>query len=72
MELLDQPRNVTFALGRLVTLSLFATQPVDIPTIMIVLVSLALLWTFKKKLPEPLLVIAAAIVGLILYPLTHA
>jgi chromate transporter len=45
---------------------------VDIPTLMIALVSLALLWTFKKKLPEPLLVIAAAIVGLILYPLTHA
>ncbi|MGB8699529.1 MAG: chromate transporter [Thermosynechococcaceae cyanobacterium] len=45
---------------------------VDIPTVAIALISLALLWTFKKKLPEPLLVLAAAIVGLILYPLTHS
>jgi chromate transporter len=44
---------------------------VDIPTVLIAVVSLALLWTFKKKLPEPLLVIAAAAVGLVLYPLTH-
>ncbi|GFE71996.1 chromate transporter [Chroococcus sp. FPU101] len=44
---------------------------VDLPTITIALVSLALLWQFKKKLPEPLLVLGAALIGLFLYPLTH-
>jgi chromate transporter len=44
---------------------------VDIPTVVIALVSLGLLWQFKKKLPEPLLVLAAAVVGLLVYPLTH-
>jgi chromate transporter len=44
---------------------------VDIPTIAIAIISVALLWKFKKKLPEPLLVLGAAIVGLILYPLVH-
>jgi chromate transporter len=42
---------------------------IDIPTVAIALVSIALLWKFKKKLPEPLLVLGAAIAGLILYPL---
>jgi chromate transporter len=44
---------------------------IDIPTILIALLSLALLWKFKKKLPEPLLVLGAAIVGLVIYPITH-
>jgi chromate transporter len=44
---------------------------VDIPTMIITLVSLGLLWTLKKKLPEPLLIVAAAVAGLILYPMTH-
>jgi chromate transporter len=44
---------------------------VDIPTISIALLSIALLWKFKKNLPEPLLVISAALLGLIIYPLTH-
>lgn len=43
---------------------------VDIPTAIIALVALALLWRFKK-LQEPVLVAAAAVVGLIVYPLTH-
>jgi chromate transporter len=43
----------------------------DIPTVAIALISFALLWHFKKNVPEPLLVIASAIVGLILYPLAH-
>lgn len=43
----------------------------DLPTVLIALLTLALLWKFKKKLPEPLVVLAAAIVGLIIYPLTH-
>jgi len=38
---------------------------------LIALFTLALLWKFKKKLPEPIVVLAAAIVGLIIYPLTH-
>jgi chromate transporter len=44
---------------------------VDIPTVLIALVSLGLLWHFKKKLPEPLLVLGAALLGLMIYPLTH-
>ncbi len=42
---------------------------IDIPTVAIALISIALLWKFKKKLPEPLLVLGAVIAGLILYPL---
>lgn len=44
---------------------------VDLPTVAIALITLALLWKFGKKLPEPLVVLVAAIVGLIVYPLTH-
>jgi chromate transporter len=44
----------------------------DIPTVAIALISFGLLWHFKKKVPEPLLVLVAAAAGLILYPLTHA
>lgn len=44
---------------------------VDAPTIAIAIITLLLLLTFKKKLPEPLLVIASAIIGLIIYPLIH-
>jgi chromate transporter len=39
------------------------------PTVAIAIISIALLWKFKKKLPEPVLVLGAAIAGLILYPL---
>jgi chromate transporter len=45
---------------------------IDIPTALIALVTLALLWYFKKKLPEPIVVLAAALVGLVIYPLTHS
>jgi chromate transporter len=44
---------------------------IDIPTFAIALVSIVLLWKFKKKLPEPVLVLAAALLGLVIYPLTH-
>lgn len=44
----------------------------DIPTLLIGLVTLAALWRFGKKLPEPLLVAIAAIIGLLVYPLMHA
>jgi chromate transporter len=39
---------------------------IDVPTLLIALVTLALLWRFKK-LPEPLIVLLAAIVGLLLH-----
>jgi len=43
----------------------------DIPTFLIGLITLIALWKFGKKLPEPLVVLVAAIAGLILYPLVH-
>ncbi len=45
---------------------------VDVPTVAIALLTLGLLWKFGKKLPEPIVVLVASIVGLIVYPLTHA
>jgi chromate transporter len=45
---------------------------IDIPTALIALITLVLLWYFKKKLPEPIVVLAAALFGLVIYPLTHA
>lgn len=44
---------------------------VDLPTIAIALVTAVLLWKVKK-LPEPLIVAAAATVGLIVYPILKA
>ena len=44
---------------------------IDIPTAFIAGITILLLWKFKK-LPEPIVVIAAAIVGLIIYPLSHS
>src|SRR5262249_11200584 len=43
---------------------------VDVPTALLAVVTLVLLWRFKK-LPEPLLIGAAAVVGLVLYPMTR-
>jgi chromate transporter len=43
---------------------------VDIPTAMLALTTLTLLWRFKK-LPEPLVILAAALIGLVLYPLVR-
>lgn len=43
----------------------------DIPTVLIALSTLVLLWKFKKKLPEPVVVLAAAVFGLVIYPLTR-
>lgn len=42
----------------------------DIPTAAICLITIALLWKFKK-LQEPVIIVAAAVAGLILYPLLH-
>lgn len=44
---------------------------VDIPTILVAAITLALLLIFKKKLPEPLMVLVSAGLGLVVYPLTH-
>jgi chromate transporter len=42
----------------------------DIPTAAICLITIALLWKFKK-LQEPVIIAAAAVAGLVLYPLLH-
>lgn len=44
---------------------------VDVPTLAIGLVTIALLWRFKK-LQEPVIVVAAALVGLVAYSLIHS
>nr|WP_232431318.1 chromate transporter [Cupriavidus sp. UYPR2.512] len=44
---------------------------IDVPTVLLALVTVALLWKFKK-LPEPVIVIGAALVGLAAYPLLHS
>jgi chromate transporter len=40
----------------------------DMPTILIAIISAAVLWKFKK-IPEPVLILVAAVLGLLLYPL---
>lgn len=40
----------------------------DIPTALLAVVTVVLIWKFKK-LPEPVIVAAAALVGLLVYPL---
>jgi len=44
---------------------------VDVPTLAIALVTIALLWRFKR-LQEPVIVTAAALLGLVIYPLIHS
>ncbi|MBB5547594.1 chromate transporter [Paraburkholderia fungorum] len=44
---------------------------VDWPTVVLALVTVLLLWRFKK-LQEPVIVVAAALFGLAIYPLIHA
>ena len=39
---------------------------IDVPTILLALITVALLWKFKK-LPEPVIVAAAAVIGLLVY-----
>jgi chromate transporter len=38
----------------------------DVPTVLVALVSFGVLWRYK--IPEPILVVAAAVVGLIAWP----
>jgi len=42
----------------------------DVPTAAIALISIILLWKFKK-LQEPVIVAAAAVLGLVIYPMLH-
>jgi len=44
---------------------------IDIPTALLAVATIALLWRFKK-LQEPVIIAAAAVAGLVLYPLMHA
>lgn len=44
---------------------------IDIPTVMIAAITLVGLWSLGRKLPEPLVVLMAAGLGVMLYPLTH-
>jgi chromate transporter len=44
---------------------------IDIPTGIVALVTVVVLWRFKK-LQEPVIIAAAAAAGLILYPLMHS
>jgi len=43
---------------------------IDIPTVLLALVTVVLLWKFKK-LPEPVIVAGAALIGIVVYPLVH-
>jgi chromate transporter len=43
---------------------------VDMPTLVLALATIALLWRFKK-IQEPFIIAAAAVLGLVLYPLAH-
>ena len=43
----------------------------DLPTVVLALAATAVLWKFKK-IPEPVVVLAAALIGLAIYPLVHA
>ncbi|MCS0582135.1 chromate transporter [Massilia pinisoli] len=44
---------------------------IDLPTALLAVATIALLWRFKK-LQEPVIIAAAAVAGLVLYPLMHA
>lgn len=44
---------------------------VDIPTALMALATIAILWKYKK-LQEPVIVLGAALLGLVLYPLLHS
>jgi chromate transporter len=43
---------------------------IDLPTILLALATAGVLWT-SKRVPEPVIVAAAALIGLLLYPLLH-
>jgi chromate transporter len=43
----------------------------QVPKLVLLLITAALLWRFKK-IPEPIIVLAAAAIGLLLYPWVHS
>jgi chromate transporter len=43
---------------------------IDIPTLLFAIITLILLWRVKK-ISEPIIVLGAAVIGVIVYPLTH-
>jgi len=43
---------------------------IDLPTLVLALVTLVLLWRWKK-IPEPFIVLGAAVIGLIVYSVLH-
>jgi chromate transporter len=43
---------------------------IDLPTLALALVTLLLLWRWKK-IPEPFIVLGAAVVGLVVYSVLH-
>jgi chromate transporter len=43
---------------------------IDIPTALLAIITLGILWKCKK-VSEPIIILAAAIIGLIIYPMTH-
>ncbi|MGE5194882.1 MAG: chromate transporter [Deltaproteobacteria bacterium] len=43
---------------------------IEIPKLIILAITIGLLWKFKK-LPEPIIVVAAAIAGLVVFPIVH-
>jgi chromate transporter len=45
-------------------------QSPDFVKVGLMIVTLGVVWRFKK-VPEPLVVLAAAVAGLVLYPLVH-
>jgi chromate transporter len=55
-------------LGRRTLLS--SDGSVEMLKLIILAITIVLLWKFKK-LPEPVIVLAAAIVGLVVYPMVH-
>ncbi len=43
----------------------------DLPTVLIAVAALAGLWFVGRKLPEPLVVVIAAVLGILIFPMTH-
>ena len=42
----------------------------DVPTVLLALGALAVLWKFKKA-PEPVIVLIGGVIGLLIYPYMH-
>ena len=58
------------AVGAITVLVIAKRSIVDIPTALLAVATVLLLWRFKK-LQEPVIVTAAAVIGLVAFPLLH-